>query len=265
MAVAAVAQRSQSTGVRTNQAQVLKQHHLLKYGSSGAEVTKLQKLLKSRGLYQGPIDGKFGPMTRNAVRAYQKQNGLVVDGIVGQQTWGSLLFGQKLPPGSSMLARPQLHAVSDGFERSQRANPYSSTPPRGSVNGVPPELARYGNGRIPASALTPIGVGSHRLWGPAAEAYKRMVADAARDGVHIGITDSYRSYEAQVDLARRKGLYSQGGLAATPGTSKHGWGLAVDLDLDSKAQAWMRKNGPRYGFYETVPREPWHWEFKGVA
>jgi hypothetical protein len=155
--------------------------------------------------------------------------------------------------------------VSDGFDSHPRpSNPYSSAPPTGSFNGVPPELAQYGNGRIPASALTPIGVGSHRLWAPAAEAYKRMVADAARDGVNIGITDSYRSYDQQVDLARRKGLYSQGGLAATPGKSKHGWGLAVDLDLKGNAQAWMRANGPKYGFHETVSREPWHWEFKGV-
>lgn len=89
-----------------------------------------------------------------------------------------------------------------------------------------------------------------------------MIADAKRDGVTIGITDSYRPYEEQVDLARRKGLYSQGGLAAKPGTSEHGWGMATDLDLDAKAQAWMRKNADRYGFVENVPREPWHWAYK---
>ena len=69
----------------------------------------------------------------------------------------------------------------------------------------------------------------------------------------IGITDSYRSYDEQVDVARRKGLYSQGGLAAKPGTSEHGWGMATDLDLNSKAQAWMRANGEKYGFVENVP------------
>ena len=67
--------------------------------------------------------------------------------------------------------------------------------------------------------------------------------------------------EVQVDLAERKGLYSQGGLAAKPGTSDHGWGRALDLDLDAKAQAWMRANGDRYGFVEDTPREPWHWVF----
>ena len=126
----------------------------------------------------------------------------------------------------------------------------------------PAELVGYGNGRIPADRLTSIGVGSHKLYAPAAQAYKAMTADAAAAGITIGITDSYRSYESQVELAGRKGLYSQGGLAATPGTSNHGWGLAVDLDLNPAAQQWMRDNGWRYGFVEDTPREPWHWAYR---
>ena len=78
----------------------------------------------------------------------------------------------------------------------------------------------------------------------------------------VGVTDSYRSYDVQVDVVRRKGLYSQGGLGAKPGTSQHGWGMAVDLDLDASAQAWMRTNAARFGFVEDTPREPWHWAFQ---
>ncbi len=128
--------------------------------------------------------------------------------------------------------------------------------------GIPTELAAYGNGKIPANALEKVGNTGHRLWAPAAQSLENMLAAAKRDGVRIGITDSYRPYEEQVDLARRKGLYSQGGLAAKPGTSDHGWGMAVDLDLNSKAQAWMRRHGKEYGFEEDTPREPWHWGFK---
>jgi hypothetical protein len=131
------------------------------------------------------------------------------------------------------------------------------------ADGVPVELAGYGNGKIPADALHPVGDTGHRLWAPAADALERAIADAARDGVTIGITDSYRSYESQVDVAARKGLYSQGGLAAVPGTSDHGWGMAADLRLDDAAQAWMRANGARYGFVEDTPREPWHWAYEG--
>ncbi len=129
-------------------------------------------------------------------------------------------------------------------------------------DGVPADLARYGNGRVPVAELTPVAGTGHRLWAPAGGALEQLLADADADGVTIGITDSYRSFDAQVDVARRKGLYSQGGLAAEPGTSPHGWGIAVDLDLDAKAQAWMRANGERYGFVEDTPREPWHWVYR---
>ena len=128
--------------------------------------------------------------------------------------------------------------------------------------GIPTDLEAYGNGKIPASALQPVGATRHKLWAPAAESLTRMMSDAEKAGVHIGITDSYRPYAEQVDLARRKGLYSQGGLAAKPGTSEHGWGMAADLDLNAKALAWVRDNASKYGFYNTAPRESWHWGFK---
>ncbi|AEI13644.1 peptidase M15B and M15C DD-carboxypeptidase VanY/endolysin [Cellulomonas gilvus ATCC 13127] len=130
------------------------------------------------------------------------------------------------------------------------------------ADGVPADLARYGNGRIPADALATVGSTGHRLWAPAAQAFEQLLAAARRDGVQIGITDSYRSYEAQVDVAARKGLYSQGGLAAVPGTSPHGWGLALDLGLGDRAQAWMRSHAGQFGFEEDTPREPWHWVYK---
>lgn len=129
----------------------------------------------------------------------------------------------------------------------------------------PAELLAYGNGRIPAEALVEIGEGNHRLWAPAARAYQQMVAAARADGVEIGITDSYRDFGSQERLAAQKGLYSQGGLAATPGTSNHGWGVAVDLRLDGPAQAWMSENGWRFGFVEDVPREPWHWTYRPAS
>ena len=88
-----------------------------------------------------------------------------------------------------------------------------------------------------------------------------MRAAAVREGVSIGVTDSYRSYGAQVGLAGSKGLYSEGGLAARPGSSEHGWGLALDLDLSAGALRWLRANARDYGFVENTPREPWHWVF----
>lgn len=122
------------------------------------------------------------------------------------------------------------------------------------------------NGRLDTSELEPIkGAGSnkkgHKLNDVAAKAYSEMVAAAEADGITWEITDSYRDYEAQVDVAARKGLYKQGGLAAVPGTSNHGWGSAVDLKLNDDALAWLRANAEKFGF-TNIPREPWHWEHK---
>ena len=139
----------------------------------------------------------------------------------------------------------------------------STTTSTGKLNadGVPVELAAYGNGHIPESALRTVGTTNGKLWGPASEKLEQAITAASKDGVHIGITDSYRSYEAQVDVAQRKGLYSQGGLAAKPGTSEHGWGMATDLKLDAAGLKWMRAHGGEYGFVESTPRETWHWSY----
>lgn len=161
---------------------------------------------------------------------------------------------------ASDMSDPLISAAVRGVASAGGARPaggYGSMP-------VPSELQTYGNGRIPTDRLAPLaGQSGHRLFAPAAAAWDSVVAAAAQDGFDLRITDSYRSYDQQVDLAERKGLYKNGGLAATPGKSNHGWGLAVDADLlDPQALAWMRENGPRFGWVESVPREPWHWEFR---
>ncbi len=61
----------------------------IQYGSSGEEVKKLQKELNKYG-YKLDVDGQFGSKTQSAVKDYQKKNNLSVDGIVGENTWGSL-------------------------------------------------------------------------------------------------------------------------------------------------------------------------------
>ena len=58
---------------------------LLKVGSTGAQVKKLQKLLSLTA------DGVFGINTLKAVKAFQSKNGLVSDGVVGSKTWDVLL------------------------------------------------------------------------------------------------------------------------------------------------------------------------------
>ena len=63
----------------------------LKYGSKGKWVLTLQKKLRSFGLYKnGALDGSFGPITRTAVKQFQRKHGLKADGIVGAKTWAAL-------------------------------------------------------------------------------------------------------------------------------------------------------------------------------
>jgi GH24 family phage-related lysozyme (muramidase) len=120
------------------------------------------------------------------------------------------------------------------------------------------------NGMLPADRLASVGVGQHKAQPVAAEAFKAMRAAAAADKVDLGITDSYRSYAAQVDVKRRKP-----NLAATPGKSNHGWGLAFDMSFGSNMNTpgykWMVQNAAKFGFKGPLQRpfEAWHWEYVG--
>jgi peptidoglycan hydrolase-like protein with peptidoglycan-binding domain len=60
---------------------------LLKSGSKGLPVRRLQKRMQLAGFEIPEVNGRFGPKTEAAVKALQKQAGLAVDGIVGPNTW----------------------------------------------------------------------------------------------------------------------------------------------------------------------------------
>ena len=81
------------------------------FGSRGSDVTELQKRLNENG-YDLAVDGQFGKETQKAVRDYQKKKGLVVDGIVGKNTWASLLSSPAATPGDS-TGKEILSGVSD--------------------------------------------------------------------------------------------------------------------------------------------------------
>ena len=70
----------------------------LREGDRGNEVRKVQEKLKQWGYYTGEADGIFGPKTAEAVRSFQRKNGLTVDGIVGMQPYRALGI---TPQGSS--------------------------------------------------------------------------------------------------------------------------------------------------------------------
>jgi hypothetical protein len=116
------------------------------------------------------------------------------------------------------------------------------------------------NGKLPASDLSPIARGELRH--DAAAAWNAMNAHARRLGVELhptGSMSSYRTYAQQVYLY---GEYQagRGSLAATPGTSNHGWGLAVDV-ATQEMRSIIDRIGREYGWSKTTsdaPSEWWH-------
>ncbi len=68
---------------------------------------EIQQALKNAGFYQGPIDGKIGPQTHEAIKQFQQANGLKVDGIVGRHTWVKLAPYLSLAEGSTQPSASQ--------------------------------------------------------------------------------------------------------------------------------------------------------------
>ena len=62
----------------------------LRIGSTGVNVKRVQQQLIDLAYTPGPVDGKFGPVTDRAVRAFQQKHARPVDGIVGPVTWRAL-------------------------------------------------------------------------------------------------------------------------------------------------------------------------------
>lgn len=132
------------------------------------------------------------------------------------------------------------------------------------------------DGTIDPGLLCPVPFApGARLRCDAVDALVRLNADfRAEHGTDLPVGDTYRTFAAQVAVKAAKG-----GLAATPGSSHHGWGVAVDFrgfggvgEFDSPLYLWMREHAPAHGWVHPAamgpggsgPLEPWHWEFAGV-
>ena len=90
---------------------------LMRQGDRGSQVSALQEQLNQQGIRDAQgrelqVDGDFGVRTRQAVEAYQRANGLEVDGIAGPKTMESLRFAQQVQaepqPAATALALPLL-------------------------------------------------------------------------------------------------------------------------------------------------------------
>lgn len=147
---------------------------------------------------------------------------------------------------------------------------------------MPKDLRGQTNGKLHPSLLDPVDGGEvlHHL---AARSWAALRAAAAHDGVRVAVgADAYRPYETQERIFRaryrqanawRPGARRWDGAwwvklpgvaaAAIPGTSNHGWGLAVDVD-DSETEntpacRWLRMYAAGFGWSAEIQSEPWHW------
>lgn len=78
----------------------------LAYGSEGDAVRYVQARLQALGYYEDLVSGNFLKNTRDAVKAFQAQNALSVDGIVGEQTWAMLLSSAESAVSAEATPRP---------------------------------------------------------------------------------------------------------------------------------------------------------------
>ena len=144
----------------------------------------------------------------------------------------------------------------------------------------PKDLKGVQAGKLPQRLLRSIG-GSAQLHHMAAPAWLKMVADAKEAGITLKPTssaDAYRSYAMQLAAFKQRYVLTDTGtgqtrrfrgktwylkpkmaVLATPGSSNHNWGLAVDVaNANGKTLKWMLKNEHLYGFSHEVQSEPWH-------
>ena len=190
--------------------------------------------------------------------------------------------------GSILSASVQATAV-EGFDTTQHSLTEANSPwvivnkknPLNPKKYVPKAL-------VVVAKNNPSGL---RLTKEAADAFIKMIDAAKKAGAgKISVASGYRSYDRQVSIhaedVRKFGLIAGEKLAARPGFSEHQTGLAVDIyELSqgcrirvcfgtTKAGAWVRNNGWKYGFIVRYPDgsypttgyqyEPWHLRFVGV-
>ncbi|WP_034425218.1 spore cortex-lytic enzyme [Thermanaerosceptrum fracticalcis] len=72
-------------------------------GVSGSDVRQVQSKLKALGFSIVKIDGRYGWQTAQAVKAFQRRNGLKADGVVGTKTWNALM--NKAKPAAAQSSR----------------------------------------------------------------------------------------------------------------------------------------------------------------
>ena len=106
---------------------------LSKYGSRGSEVTQIQTKLKRWGYYKGNIDGIYGSQTVEAVKYFQRKNGLAVDGIAGKNTLNAMGIYSSSSSSSGANNSSDINLLSRLIYGEARGEPYTGQVAVGAV------------------------------------------------------------------------------------------------------------------------------------
>lgn len=172
----------------------------------------------------------------------------------------------QLPPASLVSASGAAEKTTFTAEDVERV---SRTAERAPLVGCSGERIKASeNGKLPADSLCTLFDGHTQLRADAAVALALLnEAFVSRFGADLCLSSGYRTLAQQYSVKAQRG-----GLAATPGKSNHGWGLAIDfcrIETKGARWTWLQENGPLYGFENpgwaksggSGPYEPWHWEY----
>lgn len=253
---------------------------VLKRGSSGDQVTKMQKRLIELGYLSGTADGIFGGGTEQALLDFQRQNGLKADGAAAEQTFALLYSSEARRYEAAPTPDPDALPI-----LVNRTHPLDE-------NYVPANLVLLEN-VLPRSLVKITG---SKVQGDAeaVNALKALLEAAVNSGIKgWQISAGYRSYAQQKKIFNRemqsfldqgfsksKARSATSQTVADPGCSEHHTGLAFDLTVagtvfkGTPQQKWLHQNCWDYGFVIRYPEdkekitgylaECWHIRYVGI-
>jgi len=133
----------------------------------------------------------------------------------------------------------------------------------------PQQTATGKNGQLTQQELKPVGKynagpSGKRQWYADNAFLSPRAADAflaaqQAYGRPFPINSAYRNLEHQ------RGLSGEGHkVVGRAGTSRHGLGMAIDIQPNTPHYNWFKQNGPQFGWYfASIPGDPYHFEFRG--
>lgn len=259
---------------------------LLRSGSIGPEVRRLQERLLALGFYQGELDGQYGGGTKAAVVLFQQQHGLNPDGMAGADTLQKIYAEDA----GHLTVTPVPTLPAAGGQLPMLINRTHAI----SQDAVPQDLVTLKD--IVPKDLLILKDPEVRASRPAIEALVDMIQGAKAAGLDIWqVSEGYRSFarqqelfDAQVqtymqddELSEQNARKAAEKTVAAPGTSEHHSGLAFDLTVpgyffgDTPQAKWLESHCWEYGFIlrytankEDITGylpEPWHVRYVGTA